>query len=221
MYYIYAANANSLPFVKAEKSKSFDLGFEKTLENFKFDLTYFNSSYDNVLEGWKTGNSSGLNYTTQNMPGTVKSQGIEFISNLIFNENLNFGLNYTYTNTYDGAEQDDPNKNSSYTSSQMVRVPRHLVNLNTFYNFSNYKNLSMSINTKWSEDARDYGNGNRTYKDERVESYLVNDLNFNYKLFNSYNLFLNITNIFDENYETAKDYSQMNRSFNLGFKRLY
>ena len=221
MYYIYAANANSLPFVKAEKSKSFDLGFEKTLENFKFDLTYFNSSYDNVLEGWKTGNSSGLNYTTQNMPGTVKSQGIEFISNLIFNENLNFGLNYTYTNTYDGAEQDDPNKSSSYTSSQMVRVPRHLVNLNTFYNFSNYKNLSMSINTKWSEDSRDYGNGNRTYNDERVESYLVNDLNFNYKLFNSYNLFLNISNIFDENYETAKDYSQMNRSFNLGFKRLY
>ena len=29
-----------------------------------------------------------------------------------------------------------------------------------------------------------------------------------------------VKEIFDENYETAKDYSQMNRSFNLGFKRL-
>ena len=29
------------------------------------------------LEGWKTGNSSGSAYTTQNMPGTVKSQGLE------------------------------------------------------------------------------------------------------------------------------------------------
>ena len=30
-------------------------------------------------------NSSGANYTTQNMPGTVKSEGIEFVSNLKLN----------------------------------------------------------------------------------------------------------------------------------------
>ena len=221
MYYVYAANSNSLPFVKAERSKSFDIGFEKNFDNFMYDLTYFNSSYDNVLEGWKTGNSSGVNYTTQNMPGTVKSQGIELISNLKYNSNLSFGLNYTYTNTYDGAEQDDPDKSSSVLSSQMVRVPRHLVNLNTQFNFPNNKNLAISLNTKWSEDTRDYGNGNRTYNDERIDSYLVNDLSLNYKLFNNYNLFFNIANIFDENYETVKDYSQMDRSFYFGLKRLY
>ena len=175
MYYVYAANANSLPFVKAERSKSFDLGFERTFDKVKYDLTYFNTSYDNVLEGWKTGNSSGVDYTTQNMPGTVKSQGIEFISNLKYNSNLNFGLNYTYTNTYDGAEQDDPNKSSTILSSQMVRTPRHLVNLNTQIKVPNYENLNMVINTKWSDDARDYGNGNRTYNDERLDSYFVND----------------------------------------------
>ena len=82
-------------------------------------------------------------------------------------------------------------------------------------------NINMTQNTKWSEYARDYGNGNRTYNDERLESYLVNDLNINYKIFDGYNLYFNITNIFDESYETAKDYSQMNRSFNLGLKRLY
>ena len=221
MYYVYAANSNSLPFVKAERSKSFDIGFEKNFDNFMYDLTYFNSSYDNVLEGWKTGNSSGVNYTTQNMPGTVKSEGIELISNLKYNSNLSFGLNYTYTNTYDGAEQDDPDKSSSILSSQMVRVPRHLVNLNTQFNFPNNENLAISLNTKWSEDTREYGNGNRTYNDERNESYLVNDLSLNYKLFNSYNLFFNINNIFDEKYETVKDYSQMDRSFNFGLKRLY
>ncbi len=221
MYYVYAANANSLPYVKAEKSKSFDIGLERTFDNFNYDLTYFNTSYDNVLEGWKTGNSSGANYTTQNMPGTVKSQGIELITNYIFNPNLKFGLNYTYTNTYDGAEQDDPDKSSSILSSQMVRVPRHLINLNTRFNFPNFKNLNMVINTKWSEDTRDYGNGNRTYNDERIESYFVNDININYQLFNDYNLFLNISNIFDEKYETAKDYSQMDRSLNFGLKRLY
>ena len=54
MYYVYAANADSLPYVKAEKSKSFDIGIEKTYNKLNYDLTYFNTSYSNVLEGWKT-----------------------------------------------------------------------------------------------------------------------------------------------------------------------
>ena len=58
----------------------------------------------------------------------VKSQGLEFISGLKASDNLKFDLNYTYTSTYDGAEQDDPDKNQNYTNKQMVRVPRNIVN---------------------------------------------------------------------------------------------
>ena len=52
MYYVYAANSNSLPFVKAENSKSFDIGFEKSFLEYglNLDLTYFNVQYKNVLE---------------------------------------------------------------------------------------------------------------------------------------------------------------------------
>ena len=125
------------------------------------------------------------------------------------NDHLNFGLNYTYNSTYDGAEQDDPDKSSSYYNSQMVRVPRHLINLKTVLKFPNYKGLNLIINSKWSDEARDYGNGNRTYNDERTKSYFVNDLNLNYNFYNKLNFYLNITNVFDENYETARDYSQL------------
>ena len=41
-----------------------------------------------------------------------KPSSIEFISKWKTNDVLNFDFNYTYTSTYDGAEQDDPNKNS-------------------------------------------------------------------------------------------------------------
>ncbi len=223
MYYVYAANNKSLKNVKAENSKSFDIGLEKSFlnSNLNLDLTYFNIEYNDVLEGWKTGTSSGLSYTTQNMPGTVKSQGIELSSLWKKNDYLNFGLNYTYNSTYDGAEQDDPDKNSSYYNSQMVRIPRHLLNLKTVLKFPNYKGLNLIINSKWSDEARDYGNGNRTYNDERTKSYFVNDLNLNYNFYNKLNFYLNITNVFDENYETARDYSQLGRSFNFGIKNLY
>ena len=74
MYYVYAANSQSLKFVKAENSKSFDIGFEKNYIDYglTLDLTYFNIEYENVLEGWKTNNSSGANYTTQNADGNCE-----------------------------------------------------------------------------------------------------------------------------------------------------
>ncbi len=223
MFFVYAANSKSLGNVKAENSKSFDFGFEKFFSdlNLNLEATYFNLRYSDVLEGWKTGISSGLAYTTQNMPGTVKSQGLELITKWYINNNLELGLNYTYTSTYDGAEQDDPDKNSSYTNAQMVRVPRHLVNLKTNFSIPTLKNINFSINTKWSDMARDYGNGNRTFNDERTDDYLVNDLLVNYRVFKSYNIHLKVGNLLNEKYETARDYSQLGRSINIGINKIF
>ena len=223
MFFVYAANTKSLGNVKAENSKSFDIGFEKFLTNLnlEFGATYFNLKYNDVLEGWKTGNSSGLAYTTQNMPGTVKSQGLEFNSKWTPSNLLNIGVNYTYTSTYDGAEQDDPDISSSYTNAQMVRVPRHLINIKTNFSLPSYEKLDFTLNTKWSDMARDYGNGNRSYNDERVDDYLVNDLIVTYNLWSKYNFHLKITNLLDEKYETARDYSQLGRSFNIGLNRSF
>ena len=83
------------------------------------------------------------------------------------------------------------------------------------------KNLDLTLNTKWSVMARDYGNGNRTWRDETIDDYLVNDLSIKYNLWNTYNLLFNIDNILDEKYETTRDYSQMGRSFNFGLRRVY
>ena len=203
---------------KAENSKSFDIGLEKSFSNIDLDMdiSYFNIKYHDVLEGWQ---ASG--WDAGNHPGTVKTQGLELMTKWKFNKILNFGFNYTYTSTYDGAEQDDPNKSSSYTNAQLVRVPRNIINLSTGFKIPGYKNLDLTLNTRWSDTARDYGNGNRTFDDERIDDYLVNNLLVRYNLWNTHNLFFNVTNIFDKKYETVKDYSQMGRSFNIGIKKKY
>ena len=205
--------------VYAENSRSFDFGIEKTFLDLglSLDVSYFDMEYYDTLEGWKGTES----WKTRNFPGTVKSRGLELISNWKKNENLNFNLNYTVTSTYDGAEQDDPDKNENYHKDDMVRIPKQLINLTTNMKIPGYKNLNLTLNTKWSDEARDYGNGNRTWVDEGLDDYLVNDLSIKYNLWNTYNLFFNITNIFDEKYETVRDYSQMDRSFNFGIRRSY
>ena len=217
---------SALLYVSAENSRSFDFGIEKYINSDLFlDISYFNIRYNDALEGWSGNNAAGSGSTTQNSPSTTKSQGLEFISNYKFNENLNFNFNYTYTQTYDGAEQDDPN--NTYINSQMVRVPRNLINLITNINNPNYKNLDLVLRTKWSDKARDYGNGNanrngsESFSDAELESYLVNDLSIKYKLFNIYDFYIDIINVTDKKYETAQDYSQMGRSFNFGFKKSY
>ncbi len=202
----------------AEKSEGFDFGIEKSFSDLglSIDATYFNLKYYDTLEAWNT--SSWL---VKNLPGTVKSQGLELVSKWKKSDKLNFDLNYTYTSTYDGAEQDDPDKNESYHDARMVRVPRNIINLVTNMKIPGYKNLDLSLSTKWSDNSRDYGNGNRTWRDETIDDYLVNDLSIKYNLWNTYNLFFDINNILDEKYETTRDYSQMDRSFNFGIRRVY
>ena len=86
--------------------------------------------------------------------------------------------------------------------------------------------LNITLKTKWSDKARDYGNGNinrngASFNDAELESYLVNDLSLKYKIFDNYDLYFDIVNISDKKYETAQDYSQMGRSFNFGLKRRF
>ena len=203
----------------AETSESFDFGIEKSFSDLglSIDASYFNIKYNDTIEGWKGPGA----WESYNFPGVVKSQGLELISKWKKSDKLNFDLNYTYTSTYDGAEQDDPDKNENYHDARLARVPRNIINLITNMKIPGYKNLDLSLSTKWSDDARDYGNGNRTWRDEKIDDYLVNDLSIKYNLANTFNIFFDINNILDEKYETTRDYSQMDRSFNFGIRRVY
>ena len=219
-------NCRAIGHKKAETSQSYDFGIEKTINpNLFVHLTYFNVKYFDALEGWVGNTQAGSGSTTQNSPSTTKSQGLEFMSSFKLNEMFNFGLNYTYSKTYDGAEQDNPN--TSMIGSQMARVPRNVINLITKIKVPGYKNFDATLRTKWSDEARDYGNGNAnrngsaSFADAELESYLVNDLSIKYDYLNKYNFYFDITNILDKKYETVQDYSQMGRSFNFGIKTNY
>ena len=219
------ANCRAIGHKKAETSQSYDFGIEKTINPDLFiDLTYFNVKYFDALEGWIGNTQAGSGSTTANSPSTTKSQGLEFMSKFKLNEMFNFDFNYTYTQTYDGAEQDNPN--TSMIGSQMVRVPRNLVNLITNFKVPGYNDLDVTLRTKWSDEARDYGTGNvnrngASFADAELESYLVNDLSVRYNYLNAYNLYFDITNVLNKKYQTAQDYNQMDRSFNFGLKKTY
>ena len=187
-------------------------------------LTFFSVKYIDALEGWADNTAYAQYGNTTNVKSNTYAQGFELISNWKTNDLLDFDLNYTYTSTYDGAEHENPDLLADYVNSQMVRVPRHFLNLTTNYKWSE-TNLGLSLRTKISSKARDYGNANtpsfNAYKDVHLDGYMVNDLSLNYDLFGMYDIFIDVNNILDKKYSTALDYSSMERSYNFGIKRSY
>ncbi len=218
------------PTLAAEEGRSFDIGIEKNFLDlgFKIDLTYFNHTYGNTIEGFKDGSGDSNSYT-HNQSADVTSEGLEFIGSWKEKYNLNFNLNYTFTHTYDGADWEDTKDGATgggaFLSSRMVRVPKHMVNLQTSYVFTKNKDLSLKLQTKWSDSVRDYGNfrtpkRGTDYMDVYLGSYLVNNLIINYNKAD-YKTFFKIGNMFDEKYSTALDYSMMGRTINFGINRTY
>ena len=212
-------NSSSPNALVAEHGRSYDIGIEKSFLNqgINIELVYFNTKYEDTIEGWMP------EYTAANRDGEVRTQGLEFSSYIKPAKDLSIGLNYTYTSTFDGADFSnlDYANETDFTNSQMVRVPRHLLNLRADYNFPN--NLKMSLLTKYSDTVRDYGNVNvagGNNRDVRLDNYIVSDLGFNYKLLD-YNSFFKMSNIFDKNYNTANQFSMLKRTFNIGLKKIY
>ena len=220
LYEYYKSNDPSS--LVAEKGRSFDFGVQKDFVNkgLNIDLTFFNHKYEDTIEGWKT-----AGWTPVNMAGVVRTRGLELLSSYKPRKNLNFDLAYTYNSTYDGADFDDPDLGpgsaGDFLNSQMVRVPRHLFNIGANYNITDTTILSWK--TKWSDTARDYGNTNDAggnFRDVRLKSYAVSDLGLGFN-YGNYKGFVDLTNVFNEKYSQAIQYSAPERALSFGFKKLY
>ena len=221
LYEFYKSNKPSS--LVAEKGKSFDFGVQKNFveTGLDVDLTLFNHKYEDTIEGWKS-----ASWTPNNVAGVVRTRGVELLSKYKPKKDLNFDLAYTYNSTYDGADFDDPDLGpgsaGSFTNSQLVRMPRHLINIGANYNFAN--NIVLNWKTKWSDSVRDYGNGNVSgggnYHDMRIPSYSVSDLGLDF-LYGDYKGYVSLTNIFDANYSQALQFSGPDRALTFGFKKLY
>ncbi|SVA91645.1 uncharacterized protein METZ01_LOCUS144499 [marine metagenome] len=220
--YFYGTVVKNKEDLDPEKSKSFDIGYETNFEkiNTNFNISAFKITYDNPLEGWESNADNGNTYVQKNSKGKIKSKGIELSTLWKPKNNFNIGLNYNYNETYDGADCDDPDADSTKCiDSAMVRVPRH--EITSAVNYKINENLSNKLIVRYSGERRDYGNGNNNYADVILDDYITFDYSAKYRLFNTYDLFFNAKNLFDQNYEEAWLYSTMGRAFNFGIRKIY
>ena len=211
----------TLEDLKAERGIAFDFGYDTYIDDMdtSLSLTYFNVKQKTPLNA-----DARNNWKMQNTDGENSSSGIEFGANWIPNDKkIGISLDYTFTDSFDSntctVTSTSCQSINSKVSKAKVRVPRHAALLKI--NHNTISNLQNTLSIKFVDEVRDFGNPNNSFKDVILEDWITFNLSSDYKLYDNSKFYISATNIFDEVYETAHQYSSMGRTFNFGMKRAY
>ena len=122
---------------------------------------------------------------------------VEAAFNLI--KDLTIATNYTFTELQEGIR---------------LRLPKHKVNANLGYNFS--EKTYASFTYQWVGDRTDTDFA--TYENVELKAFSLIDLYFSQKLIeNKLKLFVTATNLFNEDYSEIIGYTTKGRNVSLGF----
>lgn len=193
------------PDLSEEKSKGWDAGFEQPLwgDRIRFGASYFYMKYEDRID------FDFATSTYNQMSGDTTTKGVEVFVNLSPIEDLEFTVNYTYTDT------EDPKGDA------LVRRPENKVFFNGRYYFLDRGMVNLDV--IWADDryaissSRDV-NGNPV---EKLDSYVVVNLSASYDLLPWLQAYGRVDNLFDEFYEEAWSFATAGLSGIVGLKAKY
>ena len=181
-----------------EETKSYDI-----TANYKgFGVTYFHSDIDDMIE-YKTTNFTTFDGSYFNVAGKSTLQGVEVAyAGAIDTASLGYNINYTYLK----AEDKD--------GKALARRPKNSANLSLdYYGLSN-THLGTQISYTGKREKSQYD----ANPSQQYDAYTLIDLNADYALTPTLNLYAKITNATDKKYESVSGYATAERAYYLGFR---
>ena len=187
-------NADLLP----EENRTLEGGFEWNVgKKFRLSGLYFNRNETNTVLFTTI---DPVNFISQytNAESDAKVQGAEFEVATNIAEGLNFTANYTFTELKEG---------------NRVRLPKHRANANLNYQISEKTNTALTYQYVGSREDTDFS----TFQNIVLDSYSLIDFYLGHRFKNDrLKVFLNVTNILNEDYQEIIGYSTRGRNFSLG-----
>ena len=184
LYDTYSGNADLMP----EESASLELGFTWVKEDGRATLALFQRTEDpKIVYDFST-------YAYANAPSDIKYQGVELsYTNRLFEE-LDFNLNYTFTELKNGA---------------LIRLPKHAVDSSLNYAFKDESNLGLYYAYRGKRQAVDTS---------LLEAYSLIDLRYAKAFYDEkLTAYIWLSNIFDTDYIEITDFTTRGRNFRIGF----
>jgi vitamin B12 transporter len=130
------------------------------------------------------------------VPGTSVTQGFELGLNYDITERITAFGNYAYLDATDR------------NGNRLARVPRHDTTLGVSAEFG--QNWSADFSMQMVSDRIDGGTP--------IEDYTVADLSIGYGLSDTTEVYLRVDNLFDEEYQTTRNYGTSDRAFYIGLR---
>ncbi|WP_435413508.1 TonB-dependent receptor plug domain-containing protein [Psychroserpens mesophilus] len=187
--------------LKPEENRTIEVGAEVHIKDkATVSLVYFNRFEEQFVDFVDQGN---FMFQYANTDEDFTARGVELVADVSLTKKLKLMLNGTYTNVEE---------------SLNLRIPEIKVNAGLNYQLND--KTFMSLNYQFNDDRNDSFFNNTSFMSETValKSYSLVDFYISHKVVNNQmTIFMNITNVLNEDYEELLGYSTKGRNVNVGF----
>jgi len=201
LFQLYSSSGR--PDLKPETSKTYEVGIQQTHNNIATRIVYFNREIKDGIDfdfiGFKY-----FNFNRQTV------NGIEVESTFRPVDNFTITVNYTYLDPEEISQSRITFKDTTY--GQLLRRPKHNLNLTAGYQFDN--GLYVSANGKYVGDRYDVGGFKKP--DVLLESYFILGAYAEYKLKDHFKFFADAQNITNKTFFDIRGYNSIPFLINAG-----
>ncbi|WP_442772287.1 TonB-dependent receptor plug domain-containing protein [Paenirhodobacter enshiensis] len=182
--------------LKAETSKTFEYGAERSFEGGSVQATVFRTTITNRIDWDYTATSCGSGYGCYNqVEGDTVAKGIELTGTYDLTRNWTLSGNYTYTD-------------ASTASGRAVLVPRHTANLG----------VDGLVTDRWHLGGSVEYNADIIDSTGPMPDYALFNASVAYDINDKTQAYVRIDNLFDRDYETVRYYSAPGRQLFAGLR---
>ncbi|MGF1557087.1 TonB-dependent receptor plug domain-containing protein [Paucihalobacter sp.] len=184
-----------------EENRTIEAGLEFTNnQSLRLSVVYFNREEKNFVD-FVTVNPDLFISQYQNVADEFNNSGVEVELSNRFGKKFQLNANYTFTEA-----------DNRFT----LRIPKHKVNANLIYMPTEKTTLSLAY--QFNDSREDQFFNPNTFASERVtlSSFGLADIYVSHQINNNLKVILNLTNIFDEDYEEIYRFSTRGRNLQLG-----
>jgi vitamin B12 transporter len=185
-------------FLIPEKSNSWELGVDAGLLDNRMQLsaTYFNSKLENEIgTDWTSCDANWSNCSLYNNSQKSNRKGLELSSSYAISDVMQASAAYTYTDSKDGSGSDEARRPKDIASFNISWQPRSGANVN--------------LNVQYNGEQFGWG---------ATDPYTLANLNTNVSITSNLDVYMNLTNLFDEDYQDVAGYETRGFGFSTGFR---
>ncbi|MGC6481545.1 MAG: TonB-dependent receptor plug domain-containing protein [Porticoccaceae bacterium] len=193
-YESFVANEFLIP----EKSNSWELGVDASVLDNRMQLsaTYFNSKLDNEIDtDWSSCDANWSNCSLYNNSQKSNRKGLELSSSFAISDVMQASAAYTYTDSKSGSGADE------------ARRPKDIASLNISWQPRSDANVNLNI----QHNGEQFGWG-------ATDPYTLVNLHTNVSVTSNLDVYMNLTNLFDEDYQDVAGYETLGFGFSTGFR---